>query len=177
MEGSGGTSLSAVRESFYPADPALVAIFPPNHCLRILTSNNEGGSRTPGLRQLCHQFLSRGQFIMEQPSSRERRCERLGEEFCCTQETCGLYRFQSAWKSLSCHLLKLLRISVSGSHFGSIPSWCLPWYSYFGTPVANVLAVANSVEGLRCYRGGGWSKFNRPCKLEEFIVEGYIAYC
>ena len=36
-----------------------------------------------------------------------------------------------------------------------MPSWYLPWYSRFGTPVANVTCqlVARSIEGFHSYRG------------------------
>ena len=60
IEDSRGASLSDVRVSFKPADPTLVAIILPNHCLRTAPSNKEESSQTPGLREFCCRILSGG---------------------------------------------------------------------------------------------------------------------
>ena len=100
----------------------------------------------------------------------------MKEELCCIPDTRGLYRFQSAWKTLSCNMLKLLRTSVSSGHYDSLPLCYLLWLSHFGTPVSRcqryLSAVAKNVEEFRCYTGGGKSKVCLPCKVGKLVGKG-----
>ena len=64
--------------------------------------------------------------------------DRLREGFCCTRVVHGLYRFQSASKTLSWNLLRLFIVYVSGSSSEYFPSWYQPRYSHFGAPVVDV---------------------------------------
>ena len=127
MEDSGGIPLGTVKAYSEPSGRPLVATVSPNRCPRSVLSNMKRGSHIPGLTGSYCPILSRWWYLLK---IIEERLHGGGvvsvfTRSYCTWSTCGLYRFQNAWKTLSCSLLKLLRISVSGIHSDGLPSWYL----------------------------------------------------
>ena len=118
MKGLGGVPLGVFMACSGPSRAPPVATVPPNRCPRTVPSNTGRGSRRPGPRGNYCLIPSRRRYLLETIEARLRGgggCERFREEFCCTRGGYGLYRFQSAWKTSSCSLLKLLSISVRPS--------------------------------------------------------------